>query len=238
MAAVETELFLIQTYELPELVNLDGLAELSYGQWAVAVDGEVVACGGAGIASEPAESKNADDIAKTDATSVAICDSLPTQPTASTAKMILALAVMEAKPLELGTQGPEIMIDSEYYNRYIWYVNNGGSNTAVALGEEISEYEALMSVMLASSNNMADTLAMWAFGSLENYREYATEMLRSWDINATTLGPDASGFDEGTISTSADLARIGEKGAGESGAGRDCRHQKLHGAGGGGVGQF
>lgn len=194
MATVETDLALVRTYELPQLVDFDGLAESSAKQWAVAVDGEVVTCGGAEASGNSAW-----------------CDSLPTRPTASTAKMILALAVMEAKPFELGATGEEITIDGEYYDRYVWYVNNGGSNSAVARGEVISEYDALASVMLVSSNNMADTLAMWAFGSLDNYREYATEMLQSWGIYNTVIGPDASGFNEATVSTASDLARIGEK---------------------------
>ena len=133
------------------------------------------------------------------------------QPTASTAKMILGLAVMKLKPFELGEKGETLVIDREDYDSYLWYYRNGGSTTAVTVGEEISEYDALASVFLPSSNNMADTLAKWAFGSLDNYRESAIQMLREWGVNNTTIGDDASGFSNTTTSTASDLAIIGHK---------------------------
>ena len=57
---------------------------------------------------------------------------------------------------------------------------------------------------------MADSLAIWAFGSIEEYQKYATEMLERNAVKNTTLGTkDASGYDESTVSTASDLARIG-----------------------------
>lgn len=183
MINMDTELSLVQAYELPEFMKVSEIVGSETGDWALAVDGEIAA------------GKNMEDA--------------EVRPTASTAKMILALAVMREKPFSLGESGETITISRENYNRYVWYINNGGSNTRVAVGEEISEYDALASVMLPSSNNMADTLAEWAFGSLENYREYATEMLRELGIFNTTIGADASGFSETTTSTTEDLAKIG-----------------------------
>lgn len=182
LANQKAELELNQTYTLPKFVSLDGQFESIKNNHALAIDGEV---------------------ASSSETIV--------QPTASTAKMILGLAVMQVKPFEPGENGEVITINQEYYDRYAWYLRNNGSNTAVAINEEISEYDALMAMFLASSNNMADTLAVWAFGSLDNYREYASKMLSEWGINDTTIGTDASGFDDGTTSTAADLSKIGEK---------------------------
>ena len=138
-------------------------------------------------------------------------DVITPRPTASTAKMILALAVMRVKGFSLGETGETISINPEMYSQYVYYVTHGGSNTRVMVGEEISEYDALVSILLASSNNMADALAVWAFGSIDNYREYATKMLNEWGITNTTIGIDACGFDESTTSTAEDLARIGAK---------------------------
>ena len=131
------------------------------------------------------------------------------RPTASTAKMILGLAVMRAKPFEYGGKGETITISDEMYGRYLWYQTHNGSNTKVLPGEEISEYDALVSVFLASSNNMADSLAIWAFGSLEAYHDYATKMLTELGFSETTIGPDASGYDPATTSTAGELAQIG-----------------------------
>ena len=184
---IDTKLSVNEKVSIPELGSLSELPDFSYGDNAVAIDGTVVA----------GKVHNSDEIMA--------------RPTASTAKMILALAVMKEKGFPLGEQGETITIDQEMYNKYVYYITHGGSNTRVMIGEEISEYDALMSVLLASSNNMADTLAMWAFGSIDSYREYATNMLNEWGITNTTIGIDACGFDESTTSTAGDLAKIAAK---------------------------
>ena len=182
---MDAEIIAVTDYALPTADSLDDLYSMATGDWSLAVDGNVVA------------GKNIND--------------REIRATASTAKMILGLAVMQAKPFDLGSSGETITITRENYDRYIWYINNGGSNTRVRVGEEISEYDALASVFLASSNNMADTMAVWAFGSLDGYKEYATKMLNEWGITDTTIGVDASGFSESTTSTTEDLAKIGAK---------------------------
>jgi D-alanyl-D-alanine carboxypeptidase (penicillin-binding protein 5/6) len=169
------------TYKAPDLPDLKLDFELGYGQWAAAINGSVVM-------------KSADELAP--------------QPTASTAKMILALAVVDKKPLSEEDPGEGITITEEMYNKYVWYVANNGSSTAVTVGERISEYDALCSVLLASSNNMADSLAIWAFGSLDGYKTYATEMLQKLGVTNTKIGVDASGYDPSTTSTAEDLAKI------------------------------
>ena len=178
MFTLETELELIQTAEIPTLPVLSEISPGDYRGKAIAIDGRLLQ----GTNSEP-------------------------QPTASTAKMILGLAVMEKKPFLPGETGETIAITPEYYNKYLWYATHNGSTTPVRIGEEISEYDALASVFLASSNNMADTLAIWAFGSLENYQAYATDLIARLGLKNTTVGVDASGYSETTTSTAEDLVR-------------------------------
>ena len=183
MGALDTKINLVTTYKISDMEPPAIDFSSGYGQWAVAVNGAVV-------------SKSA--------------ESLEARPTASTAKMILALAVMEKKPFEVGSVGETITINQEMYDKYAWYIAHNGSNTRVSVGEEISEYDALASALLASSNNMADSLAIWAFGSLDEYKNYATEMLGKIGALNTTIGVDASGYDESTVSSAEDLARIGD----------------------------
>jgi len=183
VATADTNLASNIVFELPGFNSLSELGEVD-GEYAVAING-TVAGGQVDL------------------------DELEARPTASTAKMILGLAIMRERPFNLGETGETITIEDELYDRYLYYVNHNGSNTKVVPGEEISEYDALVSIFLASSNNMADTLAIWAFGSLENYRDYAAKMLAEWGISHTTIGPDASGFDPATTSTPEDLAKIG-----------------------------
>ena len=184
---IDTTLSVNEKISIPELGSLNDLPSYDYGDNAVAIDGEVVTSKEFGT------------------------DVISPRPTASTAKMILALAVMREKGFSLGETGETITINPEMYSQYVYYVTHGGSNTRVMVGEEISEYDALVSILLASSNNMADALEVWAFGSIENYREYAAKMLNEWGITNTTIGIDACGFDESTTSTAEDLARIGAK---------------------------
>ena len=178
MFTFPTDTYLIKTLEAPDLPKISELLPGSFRQKAVSLDGKIIQ----GTNKSP-------------------------QPTASTAKIILGLAIMEKKPFLPGETGETIAITPEYYNKYLWYVTHNGSTIKVAIGEEISEYDALASVFLASSNNMADTLAIWAFGSLENYQAYATDLIARLGLNNTTVGVDASGYSETTTSTAEDLAR-------------------------------
>lgn len=174
------KLDIVSTFTLPEFASVEELYEPSATSYAVAVDGEIVS------------GKKTREV----------------RPTASMAKMILGLAIMQAKPFNVGESGETITIDENAYNLYKYYASNDGTTSKVNTGEEISEYDALASVFLVSSNNMADTMAIWAFGSLDEYYEYATNMLKEWGINDTTVGEDASGFDPSTTSTASDMAKI------------------------------
>lgn len=193
IATSDNSLDVVNSFKLPELSSIDELPDYPYGDYAVALDSEIMKGTPKGDASQEPDNT---DVAR---------------PTASTAKMILALAIMQKKPFTRGEKGEMITISQEMFNQYLYYVTHGGSNTRIMLGEEISEYDALASVLMASSNNMADALAIWAFGSIDGYRDYATKMLNEWGISSTTIGIDACGFDESTTSTAEDLARIGAK---------------------------
>ena len=183
MLTMEAETSLNLTYAAPASDYSGINYTQGFGQWAAQLNGKNVAKSG---------------------------ENLSVQPTASTAKMIMALAVMEKKPFVLGETGETITITDELYNIYADYVAVGGSTTAMGIGEEISEYDALSSALIASSNNMADSLTIWAFGSIEDYQKYATEMLVRLGAKNTKLGTkDASGYDSSTVSTASDLARIG-----------------------------
>lgn len=137
-------------------------------------------------------------------------DSQTPIPTASLAKVITALAVLKQKPLTLNQQGPTLTLTQEDVNSYNAYYAVGGSITPVAVGEKITEYQALEGMLLPSANNMADTLAKWAFGSLSAYSTYANQFVKQLHMNHTTVGIDASGLSPTTVSTPSDLIKLGE----------------------------
>ena len=179
MFTQSTEITLSQTATLPTPIDISEFLPGDYRAKAAALDGKV--------------------IQETNKTLL---------PTASTAKIILSLAIMEKKPFSLGEEGERITISPESYEKYLWYISHNGSTTKVLIGEQISQYDAIASVLMVSSNNMADTLATWAFGSMDEYRSYATEMLARLGATDTIIGTDASGYSETTISTASDLCII------------------------------
>jgi D-alanyl-D-alanine carboxypeptidase (penicillin-binding protein 5/6) len=126
----------------------------------------------------------------------------------STAKIITAMAVLEKKPLSPGEQGPSITITQPDVDSFNYYYQQNGSVTPVKAGETVSELQALQMLLLPSSNNMADTLARWAFGSTDSYLNYANNMTKRLGMKNTKVA-DTNGFFDTTTSSAEDLVKIG-----------------------------
>ncbi len=129
-------------------------------------------------------------------------------PIASVAKVVTALAVLKQKPLAVGQQGPTITINSGDVAIYNSYYSQGGSVVKVENGEQLSQLEALQALLIPSANNIADTLAIWAFGSMDNYLSYANKMVAGMHLGSTKIA-DASGLSPQTLSTAEDLVKLG-----------------------------
>lgn len=130
-------------------------------------------------------------------------------PIASTAKVITALTVLDKKPLKTGEQGPTITLNDADVAFYNSYAANEGSLVPVVAGEQITEYQMLQAIMLPSANNIADSLAVWAFGSLTAYTMAANSYAAAHGMPNTHIGTDASGFSPTTTSTARDLSHLG-----------------------------
>ncbi len=130
------------------------------------------------------------------------------QPTASVAKLMTVLAVLDKKPLSPGQPGPLLTVSAKDLEVYNYYFALGGSLTAIQEGEKISQYDVLEAILLPSANNMSNMLATWAFGSVEAYATYANQYAKKHGMNDTTIA-DASGFSPQTVSTAQDLVRLG-----------------------------
>ncbi|HSH56182.1 MAG TPA: hypothetical protein VK983_05170 [Candidatus Limnocylindrales bacterium] len=130
-------------------------------------------------------------------------------PIASVAKVITALTVLQKKPLSPGQQGPNITLTAQDVALYNEYVAKDGATVPVFEGQTITEYQALQALMLPSANNIADALAIWAFGSMQNYTTEANKFVRSLGMRQTTVS-DASGFSPATVSTPANLIQLAD----------------------------
>lgn len=129
--------------------------------------------------------------------------------TASIAKVITALCVLEKHPIAEGTEGGTITIGRADRLFYEEQITLNGSRLPVFEGQKMSQYEALQALMVPSANNIADTLAVWAFGNHAAYAEYANSYLARHGLVMTRVGTDASGLDATTRSTAEDLAKLG-----------------------------
>lgn len=129
--------------------------------------------------------------------------------TASTIKLLTALAVLQMKPLNDNSQGPAITLTQADVDSYTKYVAEDGSVVRVTLGEQLTERQALEALLLPSANNIAETLARWAFGSIDTYLTYANDYAKQIGMSNTTV-TDPSGFLGTTTSTPRDLTLLGE----------------------------
>jgi D-alanyl-D-alanine carboxypeptidase (penicillin-binding protein 5/6) len=130
--------------------------------------------------------------------------------TASIAKVITALCVLEKYPLKPGQSGPTLTLTSADVNLYTDYLGKDGSVVPVQAGESLSEYQLLEGMLLPSGNNLADTAAIWAYGSLADYHAFANQFLATHGLTNTHVAVDASGYDGATTATASDLARLGQ----------------------------
>ena len=130
--------------------------------------------------------------------------------TASLAKIMTALAVLQRKPLQPGQAGPNLTLTQADVDNYNAYASQDGSVVFVQDGEVLTEYQALQALLLPSANNIADSLADWAFGSVDAYLAYANDYAskQGWD---TLHFADASGFNSATVGSATDLTKLAQQ---------------------------
>lgn len=130
-------------------------------------------------------------------------------PTGSIAKVVTALMILAARPLADGTDGEIITFtsaDVQYYNET---VAENGSHAPVTAGLQLTERQALTAMMLPSANNYAKSLAIWAYGSEAAFLSASRVWLDGQKLTRTSLA-DTSGLSPATVSTTAEMVRLGE----------------------------
>ncbi len=130
-------------------------------------------------------------------------------PMASITKVITALVVLDKAPITPGEQGDTITLEQKDEDYYWKYASLLGTITDVTAGEQMSQYDILQTMLLASSNNMSDTLVDHYFGSVDAYVEQANAYLLREGFSKTTV-VDATGFEPGSVSTPSELIHVGQ----------------------------
>lgn len=131
-------------------------------------------------------------------------------PTASVAKVMLALAVLKKHPMKVGETGPQVPITAADVALFNKYLGIDGAVVKVTAGQQLNLYQALQATLLPSGNNMADTLAVWAYGSMADYHVAANQIAQELGMTKSKFAGDASGFLPETVSTAHDLVLLGQ----------------------------
>ncbi|MCU1474978.1 MAG: D-alanyl-D-alanine endopeptidase [Amnibacterium sp.] len=128
---------------------------------------------------------------------------------ASITKVVTMLVVLQRKPLTGAQEGPTITFTQRDVQIYQNVIADNGSNAPVSAGWKLTERQAIETTMLPSANNYAESLALWAYGSVPKYLTAARAFLKANGLTHTTL-VDTNGLDPGDRSTPADLVALGK----------------------------
>lgn len=130
-------------------------------------------------------------------------------PIASITKTITALVILDAKPLSDATDpGPTLTFTQADVEILQQTQAEYGSFGELPATMQLSEKDALTMMLMASANNYAQSLAIWAYGSVDAYLAAANAWLATQGLTGTVVD-DTSGISSGSRSTPADLLRIG-----------------------------
>ena len=130
-------------------------------------------------------------------------------PIASVAKVMTAYLVLKHYPLRAGDSGRRFVVgqrdvvDTETRRR------EGQSVVAVRAGEQLTERDALMAILLPSANNIAVVVARQVSRSVASFVAEMNDTARALGMSHTTY-TDPSGYDDGTVSTALDQLRLAQ----------------------------
>ncbi|MCK4176660.1 D-alanyl-D-alanine carboxypeptidase family protein [Aciditerrimonas ferrireducens] len=140
---------------------------------------------------------------------VGVAGSEQPAPIASIAKVMTSVVVLHDHPLGAGQPGPTITITPRDVAEYQQDVATQQSVLKVAAGEQLSEVQALEGLLIPSANNIAHVLARWDAGSTSAFVAKMNAEAQALGLRHTHF-VSPSGLNPGTVSTPADLVRLGE----------------------------
>jgi serine-type D-Ala-D-Ala carboxypeptidase (penicillin-binding protein 5/6) len=130
-------------------------------------------------------------------------------PIASVAKLMTAYVVLRRHPLDVGEAGPTYRLTADDVRDTALRRSRQESVVPVAVGERLTELQALQAVLVPSANNVAVALARWTDGSVRLFVQDMNRTAHELGMTRTTY-TDPSGFEASTVSTAADQVRLVE----------------------------
>jgi D-alanyl-D-alanine carboxypeptidase (penicillin-binding protein 5/6) len=130
-------------------------------------------------------------------------------PIASVAKVMTAYVVLKHHPLRAGEHGPLFAVAQDDVMDTYARRREGQSVVDVRAGEQLTERDALMAILLPSANNVALLVARQVSGSVAAFVAEMNRTARALGMSHTTY-TDPSGYDDGTVSTALDQLRLAQ----------------------------
>ncbi len=130
-------------------------------------------------------------------------------PIAGLADVLTAYVVLRDHPLDQDSSGPKLTVDAQTLASYQTGTAAQDAEVKVTQGETLSELAALQGLLVDSGNDMATLLADWDAGSTSAFVTKMNEVAGSLGLRSTHI-TDPSGLDSATVSSPADLVRLGE----------------------------
>jgi D-alanyl-D-alanine carboxypeptidase (penicillin-binding protein 5/6) len=128
-------------------------------------------------------------------------------PIASVAKVMTAYVVLRDHPLRPGEDGPTITLTDADIADTDRRRGQRESVVSIAVGEQLTERQALQALLLPSANNIAAVLARWDAGTTDRFVVRMNAAARSLGMTHTHY-TDPSGYEDATVSTAADQVRV------------------------------
>ena len=128
---------------------------------------------------------------------------------ASITKVITAMVILEALPLNPGEQGPEYYFTQADSNLYWDYLRNNESALDVPVDGTLTEYQLLQGILMGSAGNYTDFLAEQIWSSDEEYAAAAMEWLNRNGITGITV-VEPTGINPANSAVPGSLSRLAE----------------------------
>lgn len=130
-------------------------------------------------------------------------------PVPGLAQVMTAYVVLQDHPLAPGADGPAIPVTAATLATYQSDVATQQATVPVAAGESLTELESLEGLLVVGGDDVATLLAEWDDGSTGAFVAKMNVTARGLGMDSTTFD-DPSGLDPGSVSTPADMIRLGE----------------------------
>ena len=128
---------------------------------------------------------------------------------ASITKVITAMVILEALPLNPGETGPEYYFTQYDSNQYWNYLRNNESALDVPVDGTLTEYQLLQGILMGSAGNYTDFLTEQIFASDEEYAAAAMEWLTRNGITGITV-VEPTGINPENAAVPGSLSRLAE----------------------------